>query len=116
MSLGDLLPVQFYELAFLFSFVFMPVLAWRADFENYIFGALVMFMCLRIVRRRKRVLLPADDKAVFISGCDSGRNIFRFMNKIEIIRTPFLDTFLFADFTQDFFMCVAYFGLDQYSY
>jgi len=72
MSFGDLVPVQFYELAFLFSFVFMPVLAWRADYENYIFGMIVMYMCVRVVRRRKRKTLPADEKAVFISGCDSG--------------------------------------------
>lgn len=72
MSLGDLLPLQFYELAFMCTFLFIPVVAFQADLENYIFGVIVCYMLFRVVRRRKKTKLPADGKAVFISGCDTG--------------------------------------------
>ncbi|XP_045187222.1 retinol dehydrogenase 16-like isoform X2 [Mercenaria mercenaria] len=72
MSLGDLLPLQFYEIAFLCTLLFVPVVSFRGDLENYFFGVLVIYMLLRVIRNRKKSKLPADGKAVFISGCDSG--------------------------------------------
>ena len=72
MSLGDLLPLQFYEIAFVCAFLFVPVVSFRGDFENYFFGVLVLYMLLRVIKNRKKSKLPSDGKAVFISGCDSG--------------------------------------------
>ncbi|XP_060602196.1 D-beta-hydroxybutyrate dehydrogenase, mitochondrial-like [Ruditapes philippinarum] len=72
MSLGDLLPLQFYEVAFLGAFLFVPVVAFRGDLENYFFGVLVLYMLLRVIKNRKKSKLSSDGKAVFISGCDSG--------------------------------------------
>lgn len=72
MSIADFLPVQFFELAFIFTFIFMPVLVFRGDIENYFFGLIVMYMCVRVLKRRKRTTLPADGKAVLVTGCDTG--------------------------------------------
>ncbi|WAR18648.1 BDH-like protein [Mya arenaria] len=72
MSIGDLLPVSFFEVAFLATWLLLPVLVWRADVEAYVFGLIVIYMCIRTIRRRRRTLLPVTGKAVLVSGCDSG--------------------------------------------
>lgn len=72
MSLGELIPVQVYELVFIGTFFFLPILVWKAEVETYFFGVIALYMLLRVIRSRRRKTLPADGKAVFITGCDTG--------------------------------------------
>lgn len=91
MSIGDLLPVVFYEIAFIATGLLLPVLVWRADVESYVFGVVVCYFCLRAIRRRKRSTLTADGKAVFISGCDSGMSMMSFLVISRLISFVSLD-------------------------
>lgn len=70
------MPVQFYEITFLCTFAFIPFAVFRGDLESYVFGIVVVYMCLRVIRGRKKTKLKSDGKAVFVSGCDSGFGYF----------------------------------------
>ena len=55
------------------SLLLLFYLAFETNVVGFSIGVFISYMCLKIIRNIRAVRIPPHGKAIFITGCDSGK-------------------------------------------
>ena len=54
-------------------FLLLLLLTFQTNFWKFCLGILISYVCLKMIRNLYTRTIPMDGKAIFITGCDTGK-------------------------------------------